>query len=61
MIRLTNTVQLAFVCGAIAPLAEEANLNAVAVLEWRRSWLIRGGADEAVELQRIGGRVVIAR
>lgn len=61
MIRLTNTVQLAFVCGAIAPLAEEANLNAVVVLEWRRGWLIRGGADEAVELQRIGGRAVIAR
>lgn len=61
MIRLANTVQLAFVCGTIAPLAEEANLNAVVVLKGRRHWLIRGGADEAFEFQRIGGRAVIAR
>lgn len=61
MICLTNTVQFAFVCRAIAPLAEETNLNTVVVLEGRRIWLIRAGADEAVELKRIGGRAVIAR
>lgn len=61
MIRLANTVQFAFVCGAIAPLAEEANLNAVVVLEGGRSRLIGGDADEAVEFKGIGGRAVIAR
>lgn len=62
MIRLANAVQLAFVCGAIAPLAKEANLNVVVVgLEGRRSWLIGGDADEAVEFKGIGGRAVIAR
>lgn len=54
MIRLANTVQLAFVCGAIAPLAEEAKLNAVVMLEGRRSKLTGGSADEAVELKRTG-------
>lgn len=54
MIRLANTLQLAFVCGAIAPLAEEAKLNAVVMLEGRRSWLIGGSADEAGELKRTG-------
>lgn len=61
MIRLANTLQLAFVCGTIAPLAEEANLNAVVMLEGRRSWLIGGSADEAVELKRNGRWAVFAR
>lgn len=38
----------------LAPLAEQANLNAVVMFGGRRSWLIGGSADEAVELKRTG-------
>jgi len=61
VVRLANTLQLAFVCGTIDPLAEQANLNAAVVLEGRRRWLIGGSADEAAELKRTGRWAAFAR
>lgn len=62
MVRLANTLQLAFVCGTIAPLAEQANLNLIVMLEGSRSWLIGGSAaDEAAELKRTGRWAAFAR
>lgn len=61
MVRLANTLQFAFVCGTISPLAEEANLNVIVMVEGSRSWLIGGSADEALELKRTGRWAAFAR
>lgn len=54
MVRLANNLKLAFVCGTITPLAEQANLNVVVMLEG-------GSADEAAELKRTARLAVFAR